>query len=127
MSISVNNIEIAVEPGDVRGTHCGARTSPAACHRGWIASAEVHDEAAVDEAIEALLAREVVTPSPTEEECRRYYESHPREFQSGDLVHARHIFFQVTPSVRVPEMRARAEQTLNDLLREPGSVRCGRA
>ncbi|MBN8966713.1 MAG: peptidyl-prolyl cis-trans isomerase, partial [Rhizobiales bacterium] len=32
---------------------------------------------------------------------------------------ARHILFQVTPQVNVPEMRARAEQALNELLREP--------
>ena len=34
-------------------------------------------------------------------------------------MHARHILFQVTPSVRIPEICARAEQTLNELLREP--------
>jgi peptidyl-prolyl cis-trans isomerase C len=77
------------------------------------------DEAKIEEAIEALLAREVITPAPTEDECRRYYEQHQQEFRSGDLVHARHILFQVTPSVRVPEIRARAEQALNDLLLEP--------
>jgi peptidyl-prolyl cis-trans isomerase C len=77
------------------------------------------EAATVEQAVEELLAREVVTPTPTEEECRRYYEGHPREFQSGDLVCARHILFQVTPSVRVPEIRARAEQTLNELLRQP--------
>jgi peptidyl-prolyl cis-trans isomerase C len=65
------------------------------------------------------MAREVVVPAPTEEECQRYYEAHPQDFRSGDLVHARHILFQVTPSVRIPEIRARAEQTLNELLREP--------
>jgi peptidyl-prolyl cis-trans isomerase C len=78
------------------------------------------DESAINQAIEALLAHEVVTPEPTEEECRRYYESHPQAFRSGDLVHARHILFQVTPAVPIPEIRARAEQTLNGLLREPG-------
>lgn len=77
------------------------------------------DRKTIDDAIEALLAREVTTPTPTEAECRRYYEQHPREFESGDLVHARHILFQVTPQVNVPEMRARAEQALNELLREP--------
>jgi peptidyl-prolyl cis-trans isomerase C len=77
------------------------------------------NEVRIDQAIEELLAREVVTPAPTEEECRRYYESHQREFQSGDLVHARHILFQVTPSVPIPEIRARAEQILNELLRQP--------
>jgi peptidyl-prolyl cis-trans isomerase C len=75
--------------------------------------------AAIEQALEVLLAREVVTPEPTEEECRRYYEGHPQEFQSGDLVHARHILFQVTQSVPVPEIRARAERTLNELLRDP--------
>jgi peptidyl-prolyl cis-trans isomerase C len=34
-------------------------------------------------------------------------------------VHARHILFQVTSSVRIPEIRARADRTLNELLREP--------
>jgi peptidyl-prolyl cis-trans isomerase C len=77
------------------------------------------EEAAIEKAIEELLAREVVTPSPTDEECRRYYDAHPQDFESGDLVHARHILFQVTPSVRIPEIRARAERTLNELLREP--------
>ena len=77
------------------------------------------EEAAIEKAIEELLAREVVTPSPTDEECRRYYHAHPQDFESGDLVHARHILFQVTPSVRIPEIRARAERTLNELLREP--------
>ena len=62
---------------------------------------------------------ETLLQSPTDEECRRYYDAHPQDFESGDLVHARHILFQVTPSVRIPEIRARAERTLNELLREP--------
>ncbi len=77
------------------------------------------DKTTVDRAIEELMAREVVVPAPTEEECQRYYDARPQDFRSGDLVHARHILFQVTPSVRVPEICARAEQTLNELLREP--------
>ena len=69
--------------------------------------------ATIEQAIEELLAREVVTPAPTADECRRYYEAHLREFESGDLVHARHILFQVTPAIPIPEIRARAEQALN--------------
>lgn len=80
---------------------------------------EETEEKAIDDAIEKLLLQEVITPSPTEDECRRYYEKHPDEFESGDLVHARHILFQVTPRVNVPEIRARAESTLNELVREP--------
>ena len=119
MTVSVNNIEISVEPGASKELTAARELLRQRAIAVGLLSADVREEAEVDEAIESLLAREVVTPSPTEEECRRYYEAHPREFQSGDLVHARHILFQVTPSVRVPEMRARAEQTLNNLLREP--------
>lgn len=77
------------------------------------------DRKAIDDAIEVLLTRDVATPVPTEAECLRYYEQHPSEFESGDLVHARHILFQVTPRVNVAEVRTRAESTLNTLLREP--------
>lgn len=77
------------------------------------------DDDAIDVAIERLLTEEVRVPAPTEAECRRYYEAHPQEFSSGDLVHARHILFQVTPSAPVAKIRARAEQTLAEVLREP--------
>jgi peptidyl-prolyl cis-trans isomerase C len=73
----------------------------------------------IDAGIERLLAKDVHVPTPTEAECRRHYETHLKDFQSGDLVHARHILFQVTPEVRIPEIRARAEQTLAEVLAEP--------
>jgi len=80
---------------------------------------EVIDDDEIGAAIERLLSEEVVVPSPTEAECRRYYDTHLKEFWSGDLVHARHILFQVTPSTSVPEIRSRAERTLSELLAEP--------
>jgi peptidyl-prolyl cis-trans isomerase C len=80
---------------------------------------EIIDDDEIGAAIERLLSEEVVVPSPTEAECRRYYDTHLKEFWSGDLVHARHILFQVTPSTSVPEMRGRAERTLSELLAEP--------
>jgi peptidyl-prolyl cis-trans isomerase C len=119
MTVTVNGIEIAVgsdEPAELAAARELLRQR--AVEAGFL-DAEVTDEDEVGRAIEALLMREVVTPTPQEEECRRYYEGHPREFVSGDLVHARHILFQVTPTVPVPEIRARAEQTLNTLLSEP--------
>lgn len=119
MTVSVNSIEISVEPGASEELTAARELLRQRAIAVGLLGTDARAEAAVDEAVEVLLTREVITPSPAEEECRRYYEAHPREFQSGDLVHARHILFQVTPSVRVPEMRARAEQTLNDLLREP--------
>jgi len=119
MSVSVNGVEV-VPGSDATGELSAAREllRQRAVALGILDGAST-DEAAVEQAIEELLEREVVTPAPTDEECRRYYAAHRLEFVSGDLVHARHILFQVTPSVNIVEIRARAEQTLNGLLREP--------
>lgn len=80
---------------------------------------DANDDGVIGAAIERLLVDEVSVPSPAEAECRRYYENHLKEFQSGDLVYARHILFQVTPGVSVPEIRARAERALAELLAQP--------
>lgn len=77
------------------------------------------DDAAIDGAIERLLDREVTTPEPDTEACRRYYDAHPDQFVSGELVVARHILFQVAPGTPIPALRDKAETTLGDLLREP--------
>lgn len=119
MILSVNGIALAVEH------HASAELAAArellrqrAVDLGLLDSM-ADDDATVDAAIEALLEKEVTTPVATEVECRRYYEQNPAEFDSGDLVYARHILFQVTTQVNVPEIRNRAEETLNALLREP--------
>lgn len=119
MSVSVNGREVTVGP-DGTGELAAAREilRQRAVAVGLLPHG-TDDEAAIERALEELLNREVKTPDPSEEECRRYYDSHPQEFRSGDLVNARHILFQVTPSVNVPEIRARAEQTLRTLLSEP--------
>lgn len=69
--------------------------------------------------IEALLDREVTVPSPTEEECRRFYDAHPALFRSGDLVFVRHILFQVTPGSSLDMIRGQAEQTLAQVIAAP--------
>jgi peptidyl-prolyl cis-trans isomerase C len=119
MSLSVNGVEVTPRP-ETTDELAAAREllRQRAVAVGTLDAASTNEET-IEHAIEDLLAREVVTPSPTDEECQRYYDAHPREFESGDLVHVRHILFQVTPSVSIPEIRARAERTLNDLLREP--------
>lgn len=119
MILSVNGIAVAVET-DHSAELAAAREllRQRAVHIGLLDPA-ADDDKTIDAAIEALLEKEVATPVPTEAECRRYYEQNPAEFQSGDLVHARHILFQVTAQVNVPEIRKRAEETLNTLLREP--------
>jgi peptidyl-prolyl cis-trans isomerase C len=82
-------------------------------------AAETDDKGAIGAAIERLLADEVDVPTPTEAECRRHYHTHLKEYANGDLVHVRHILFQITPSVSVPEIRARAERALSALLADP--------
>ena len=119
MTVSVNGIVVAVD-GAISTEMAAVREL---LRQRAVAVGLLDDEATDDEkvarAIEALLEREVATPAPTEAECRRHYEQHPERYGSGDLVHARHILFQVTPRVNVAEIRTRAESALNELLREP--------
>jgi peptidyl-prolyl cis-trans isomerase C len=119
MSVSVNGVEVTTRPEATDELSAARELLRQRAVAVGILDADSTAEEGIEQAIEELLAREVVTPMPTEEECRRYYGAHPQEFESGDLVHARHILFQVTPLVRIPEIRARAEQTLNELLRQP--------
>jgi peptidyl-prolyl cis-trans isomerase C len=119
MSISVNGVAVTPRPEATDEMNAARELLRQRAVTVGLLDEASGEAAAVEQAIEELLAREVVTPSPTDEECRRYYDAHLRDFESGELVHARHILFQVTPSVRIPEIRARAEQTLNALLREP--------
>lgn len=119
MTVSVNGLEVGVAPDTTNELAAARELLRQRAVVVGLLDGTVKDEAAIDSAVEELLAREVVTPAPTGEECRRYYEKHPQEFLSGDLVHARHILFQVTPLVAVPKIRARAEDALNELLRDP--------
>lgn len=80
--------------------------------------AQAPDLAPSDQAaIEALLERTVQVPAPTDEECRRYYESRKSHFVQGALVLARHILFAVTSGADVHKLAARAEQALLELSR----------
>ena len=120
MTITVNGIE--VDAGAAASPELAAAREllrQRAAARGLLPDGAL-DQGAIDAAIERLLAEEVRVPAPTEIECRRHYETHRADFVSGELVHARHILFQVTPGVRVPEIRARGERTLAELLADPG-------
>ncbi len=72
-----------------------------------------------DAVIAQLLESEVTTPQPTPEECRRYYETHPERFTSGDLVEARHILFAIMPGTPVMALREHAERVLAELKAAP--------
>ena len=119
MSISVNGVEVAVAPQTTSAFAAARELLRQRAIAIGVLAPDATDETEIESGVEELFTREVSTPEPTEEECQRYYETHPQGFRSDDLVHVRHILFQVTPAVPVPEIRARAEQTLNGLLREP--------
>ncbi|MFC4703926.1 peptidylprolyl isomerase [Paraburkholderia caffeinitolerans] len=72
-----------------------------------------------DDVLEALLARELRTPEPTPEDCRRFYEQHPTRFIRNEIVYASHILFAVTDRVPLALLRQKAEETLNALLAAP--------
>lgn len=77
------------------------------------------DDEVVSEAIERVLQREVDVPEPTYEECRRWYDAHPEKFRNGDLIHARHILFQITPGAPVATVRSEAEALHSELRKNP--------
>jgi peptidyl-prolyl cis-trans isomerase C len=118
MTISVNGVAIEGEGGDAQLAAVRELLRQRAVETA-ILRPDVTDAAEKEAAIEALLAREVQVPTPGEAECRRYYDAHREDFRSGDLVHARHILFQVTPAVNIAIIRARAEQALGELLTDP--------
>jgi len=134
MGVAVNGVAISEEEIEREMPHHGDAPSPrdaAACAlairelllqrvRGLDLAA---DGESADAAIDALLAREVRVPAPTEAECRRYYDAHRGQFRSGDLVEASHILFAVTPKAPLGAIRAQAEAALKELFAEPGRFR----
>jgi peptidyl-prolyl cis-trans isomerase C len=76
-------------------------------------------EEATKSAIEQTLQTEVDVPEPTTEECRHWYDTHRKEYRSGELIHARHILFQITPGTRIQAVRQVAEAMLLELRAHP--------
>ncbi|WP_027132688.1 peptidylprolyl isomerase [Geminicoccus roseus] len=77
----------------------------------------------LDEArMRGLVEREVATPEPTEEECRRYYARNPGRFRTPSICAAAHILFAAAPGdgrARA-EARDKARQAIAALAAEPG-------
>jgi peptidyl-prolyl cis-trans isomerase C len=67
---------------------------------------------AASDAIEALLAQQLVLPEPSEEACRRHFDAHPERYRCGDRAQVRHVLFAVTPGIDVRRLRDRAEAVL---------------
>lgn len=119
MTVSVNGVAVDVEKAS-NPEFAAVREllRQRAVQLGFL-PADSDDPKVIGAAIERLLVEEVGVPTPTEPECRRYYDNHRAEFRSGELVHARHILFQVTPSVNIAQVRTRAERALVELVAAP--------
>jgi peptidyl-prolyl cis-trans isomerase C len=71
--------------------------------------------------IRTLLEREVKTPEPDEQSCRRYYAQNPRRFRSPDIYEAAHILFAARQddAQGYASAKAAAEQCLVLLREQP--------
>ena len=139
MSISVNGVEITDDDVQQELPHHAAAPNPLqaatealvlrqallqATQQAGLVARNANEE---DALIERLLAQEVKAPTPTEEECRRYYDNHPACFRSGDLVEASHILFQVTDKVPLDALRKKAQAILAQVLDDPATFeQCAR-
>jgi len=72
-----------------------------------------------DARIETLLTQEVTVPQADEAACLTYYRNHPQRFTHGEMVEARHILFQVTPTIPLDLVRDTAEDILAALQAAP--------
>lgn len=84
---------------------------------GWLDNEAESEQ--TEQAIERVLAEEVRIPDADEMACQRYYGQHLQRYQSGELVYARHILFQITPGAPVASVRAVAEAMLAELRAQP--------
>lgn len=59
--------------------------------------------------VRMLIAREVVTPEPAEDECRRVFEANRARLRSPSLYEVRHILFAVDPRDETARAAAQAQ------------------
>lgn len=129
---SVNGVALHT-PGEVleaealRQRACSELLRQAAIAGGLLDAADppaidgVASEAA-SSAIDALIAREVQVPEPSEDACLRHYQAHMARYQRGERIHMRHILFALTQGMDVVRLRNRAETCLLDVRCHDGSA-----
>jgi peptidyl-prolyl cis-trans isomerase C len=74
-----------------------------------------------EEAIQALLRRELATPDPDEASCRRYWAANPTRFMAPDVYEAAHILFLAPPDDAAARASAKqaATETIALLQQDP--------
>ena len=124
--VAINAAEDKLSADELRQRACSELLRQAAQTAGLLADDDAagHDgvlSEAASHAIETLLARTIVTPEPSDDECRRHYAAHQASYATGERVEARHILFAVTAGVDIVALRNRAETTLLDVRCDDGS------
>ncbi|MBE9610940.1 MULTISPECIES: peptidylprolyl isomerase [Chitinilyticum] len=125
MAILVNDIEITDDMIEAELPHHQQAAKPLdAAVQELILREILRQEAASqgfagENAIADLLESAVSIPDADEAACRQWYEQHPQAFVQGELVAASHILFQVTDTVPLDLLRAKAEEVLADTLSNP--------
>jgi peptidyl-prolyl cis-trans isomerase C len=130
---SVNGVALSraqepVSDAALRQRACTELLRQAAIAAGLLHAADpAPSDGAISEAataaIEALLERELQTPEPADEACRRHHAAHAARYAVGERVQLRHVLFAVTPGVDVNALRQRAQACLLDLRCAEGSGR----
>lgn len=72
-----------------------------------------------DARVEALFSQEVRVPEADAATCETFYRNQPELFTSGEMIEARHILFQVTPTVPLELLRETGEAVLEELKVHP--------
>ncbi|MBC7502186.1 MAG: peptidylprolyl isomerase [Herminiimonas sp.] len=128
MSISVNGVEIddSVIERELAHHQKAANPLKQSVHEVVLRSVLLQEAERLeivaeddDARIEALFAQEVRVPEADEAACELYYRNQPLLFSSGEMIEARHILFQVTPTVPLELLRDTGEAVLAALRETP--------
>ena len=125
--VAIHSAEEKLPADELRQRACSELLRQAALAKGLLPASDpvggdgVLSEAA-SHAIETLLEQTIVTPDPSDEECRRHHAAHQASYATGERVSARHILFAVTDGVDIVALRNRAETTLLDVRCHDGNV-----
>jgi peptidyl-prolyl cis-trans isomerase C len=118
--VAINTAEEKLSADELRQRACSELLRQAAQAHGLLPAGDqasgdgvLSEEAST--AIETLLEQTIITPDPSDDECRRHYAAHQASYATGERVNARHILFAVTDGVDIVALRNRAETTLLDV------------
>ena len=86
---------------------------------GLLPDAVTPSDEEIDGLLDVLLSRDGHIPTPTTEECRRYYDANPSRFTAGEIVEASHILIAVTKGGDIDALRRQAEVLLDKVRAQP--------